>query len=126
MTDTTAQRGGHRANREISHRRRHSDDPLSPEQIDRIVLQAALDGCDYHEIQARLFVARETATSVVTFTYPSTGTVHAVSGDYTVCGSAWVAGFRVNHPNWATLFNPAGHPSDVTCRACQRRMEYLP
>lgn len=58
-----------------------------------------------------------------TFTYPGTETVHAVEGDWTICGAAWVAGFRAGHPHWSELFNAAGSLADLTCRNCRRALE---
>ena len=58
---TPAQQHTHTSNRTRSHQARHPDDVLTPEQVDAIVLQAALDGCDAAQIRERLREARDAA-----------------------------------------------------------------
>jgi DNA-binding response OmpR family regulator len=55
MTLTTQQAGHAR------YRARKANDPLTDRQLDAIVLDAILDGCDGAAIQARLRDARELA-----------------------------------------------------------------
>jgi hypothetical protein len=62
---TPAQQHTHQSNRTRSHQQRHPDDPLTDQDIDRVVLIAIDAGGGYREIQAALARAREAARDEV-------------------------------------------------------------